>query len=86
MNSSPGQVFTSRVCRVTCAILHATGFVSVRPDGQRRLYSLKPEPFRELDRWLGQYRDLWEARLDRLEEALEKKRKKSKTSHQEQDT
>ena len=49
-------------------ILHATGFVSVRPEGQRRLYSLKPEPFRELDRWLAQYRDLWEARLDRLEE------------------
>ena len=38
-------------------ILHATGFVSVRPGGQRRLYSLKPEPFRELDRWLAQYRD-----------------------------
>ena len=68
------------------SILHATGFVSVRPEGQRRLYSLKPEPFRELDRWLAQYRDLWEARLDRLEEALEKKRKKSKTSHPEQDT
>src|SRR6516165_8185944 len=67
-------------------ILHDAGFVSVRPEGQRRLYSLKPEPFRELDKWLAQYRSLWEARLDRLEEALEKKRKKSKTSHPEQDT
>ena len=86
MTLSPGQGFTSRVCRVTCDILHATGFVSVRPEGQRRLYSLKPAPFRELDSWLAQYRDLWEARLDRLEEALEKKRKKSKTSHPEQDT
>ncbi|MFY0521897.1 ArsR/SmtB family transcription factor [Archangium gephyra] len=28
-------------------ILHESGFVSVRPDGQRRLYSLKPEPFQE---------------------------------------
>ena len=67
-------------------ILHEAGFVASRPDGQRRLYSLKPEPFRELDRWLAQYRDLWEARLDRLDEALEKKRKRSKTPHQEQDT
>ena len=67
-------------------ILHEAGFVASRPDGQRRLYSLKPEPFRELDRWLAQYRDLWEKRLDRLEEALEKKRKRSKTPHQEQDT
>src|SRR5258708_14884370 len=64
-------------------ILHAAGFVSVRPEGQRRLYSLEPEPFRALDRWLAQYRELWEARLDRLEEALDKKRKRSKTCHPE---
>ena len=67
-------------------ILHEAGFVALRPDGQRRLYSLRPEPFRELDQWLAQYRKLWEARLDRLGEALEKKRKRSKTPHQEQDT
>ena|SRR5271166_1244683 len=67
------------------SILQAAGFVSVRPEGQRRLYSLRPEPFRALERWLAQYRDLWEARLDRLEEALEKKRKRSKTPHEEQD-
>jgi DNA-binding transcriptional ArsR family regulator len=59
------------------SILHAAGFVSLRPDGQRRLYSLKPGPFRELDRWLAPYRDLWEARLDRLDQALQKKRKRS---------
>lgn len=29
------------------------GFVRVRPDGQRRMYSLQPEPFRELDEWLA---------------------------------
>jgi DNA-binding transcriptional ArsR family regulator len=67
-------------------ILHEAGFVALRPEGQRRLYSLKPEPFRALDKWLASYRGLWEARLDRSEEALEKKRKRSKTPHQEQDT
>ena len=67
-------------------ILHEAGFVALRPEGQRRLYSLRPEPFRALDKWLAQYRDLWEKRLDRLEDALEKKRKRSKTPHQEQDT
>ena len=30
--------------------LHVVGFVSVRPDGQRRLYSLGPEPGCALDR------------------------------------
>jgi DNA-binding transcriptional ArsR family regulator len=56
-------------------ILHEGGWVTMRPDGQRRLYSLRPEPFRELDDWLAQYRKLWEARLDRFGAALEKKHK-----------
>jgi DNA-binding transcriptional ArsR family regulator len=54
-------------------ILHESGFVSVRPDGQRRLYSLKPEPFQELDAWLSPYRKLWEERLDRFGAALERR-------------
>src|SRR3954465_12798961 len=54
-------------------ILLDSGFVSMRPDAQRRLYALKAEPFRELDEWLAQYRNLWEARLDRFEAALQKK-------------
>ncbi len=52
-------------------ILHESGFVDVRPDGQRRLYALRPEPFRELEVWLADYRKLWEARLDRFGAALE---------------
>jgi DNA-binding transcriptional ArsR family regulator len=67
-------------------ILHEAGFVSMRPEGQRRLYSLRAEPFRELDKWLGQYRKLWEARLDRLGAALEKKRKTRKAVHKEHET
>ncbi|HEY6556896.1 MAG TPA: metalloregulator ArsR/SmtB family transcription factor [Polyangiaceae bacterium] len=55
-------------------ILHDAGFVAMRPDGQRRLYSLKPEPFRDLDDWLAKYRSLWEARLDRFGAALEQRR------------
>jgi DNA-binding transcriptional ArsR family regulator len=56
-------------------ILHEAGFVEMRQDGQRHFYALRPEPFRELDDWLAQYRRLWEARLDRLGPALEKQRK-----------
>jgi DNA-binding transcriptional ArsR family regulator len=56
-------------------ILHEGGFVSKRAEGQRRLYSLRAEPFRELDQWLGHYRGLWDARLDRFGAALEKQRK-----------
>lgn len=55
-------------------ILLDAGFVQVRPDGPRRLYSLRPEPFRELDTWLASYRGLWEKRLDRFGEALRQRR------------
>ncbi|WP_245620097.1 ArsR/SmtB family transcription factor [Phenylobacterium immobile] len=52
-------------------ILEQRGFVAARPEGQRRLYSLRPEPFAELEAWLADYRRLWEARLDRFGAALE---------------
>lgn len=55
-------------------ILGEAGFVQVRPDGQRRLYSLRPEPFRDLEAWLAAYRGLWEKRLDRMERALAARR------------
>lgn len=57
-------------------ILGEAGFVAMRPDGQRRLYSLRPEPFRELDDWVARYRALWEARLDRFGAALERRQSK----------
>ena len=56
-------------------ILHEAGLVKVRPDGQRRLYSLDAKPFKDLDLWISKYRALWEARLDRFEGALEKKQR-----------
>jgi len=67
-------------------ILHEAGFVSKRPDGQRRLYSLRAEPFRELDDWLAKYRSLWEARLDRFGAALETQRKDRRTPRKEKRT
>jgi DNA-binding transcriptional ArsR family regulator len=47
-------------------VLREAGLVDVRQDAQRRVYSLRPEPLAEIDEWLGQYRALWERRLDAL--------------------
>jgi DNA-binding transcriptional ArsR family regulator len=63
-------------------ILAESGFVSMRPDGQRRLYSLKPEPFQELGAWVGRYQELWEARLDRFATALEKGQQKARPARE----
>lgn len=57
-------------------ILEEAGFVQMRAVGAQRLYSLRPDRFAELDRWLTQYRELWEARLDALGDALKRKRNK----------
>jgi DNA-binding transcriptional ArsR family regulator len=54
-------------------ILLELGLVQVRRDGQHRLYSLRPDPFRDIEAWVAGYRSLWGARLDRLEAALSKK-------------
>ena len=57
------------------AILQEALFVRVRPEGRRRIYALRPERFRELNDWMGRYRDVWEARLDRFGAALERRKK-----------
>ena len=54
-------------------ILEDAEFVVVRPEGRRRLYSLRPEPFRELSEFVTTYRGIWEGRLDRFGAALERR-------------
>lgn len=57
------------------AILEDANFVVVRPDGRRRLYALRPEPFQELSEFVTAYRKIWEGRLDRFAAALERRKK-----------
>lgn len=47
-------------------VLREHGFVTVRPDGTRRLYSVRPEPLREADAWLAGFRRFWAPKLDAL--------------------
>ena len=58
------------------AILEDADFVVVRPEGRRRLYSLRPQPFRELSAFVTAYRAIWEPRLDRMGAELERRRRK----------
>src|SRR5205823_14697320 len=55
------------------AILEDAQFVAVRPQGRRRLYALRPEPFREIDEWMMGYRAMWEARLERFAVELDRR-------------
>ena len=48
-------------------VLEKAGLVARGRDQQFRPRTLRAEPLREVDDWLGTYRRLWEERLDRLE-------------------
>ena len=73
-------------------VLREAGFVESTVDAQRRLYRLRPEPFREMDTWLAQFRRFWSAHIDALERHLDrlnnlethepKSTKKNKTTRQ----
>jgi DNA-binding transcriptional ArsR family regulator len=67
-------------------ILEEGGFVQMRPDGPRRYYSLRPEPFRELNAWVTQYRSLWAGRLDAFGAALERKQRPRRRSRRRERT
>jgi len=51
-------------------VLRDAGIVRVRPDAQRRIYSLSDDAFDEVDTWLRKVREFWAPRLDRLEQLL----------------
>ncbi len=57
-------------------ILQKAGFVQVHPDGPKRLYSLRPEPFHELEAWLGSYKQNMQESFSRLDAHLERMKKK----------
>ena len=65
------------------AILQKARFVVVRPEGRRRLYALRPEPFQELNDWIMGYRAMWEARLDRFAAQLDRRRR-TRPKHKEE--
>src|SRR2546423_12325940 len=52
-------------------VLRDAGLVEVRPDGQRRLYRLRPEGLAEIERWLAPYRQMWRRSLADLEHHLD---------------
>ncbi len=52
-------------------VLRDNGFVRSRVDGQRRMYSVDPKAFVEVEDWLEPYRRLWEDRLDSLQRYLD---------------
>ncbi len=51
-------------------VLRTAHLVRSRGEAQRRVYSLNPDALDEVDHWLAKCRDMWNRRLDRLDEYL----------------
>lgn len=51
-------------------VLSNAGLVEVQAAANRRIYKLRPEPLQELDDWLNAYRQMWESKMDRLDDYL----------------
>lgn len=52
-------------------VLREVGLVEVRPDGQRRIYALKPDGLQRIDDWITPYRRFWRDHLAALHQHLE---------------
>jgi len=52
-------------------VLSEAGIAEAQADANRRIYTLRPEPFQALDSWLDSYRRLWSEKMDRLDEYLQ---------------
>ena len=47
-------------------VLRDSGFATVRAEGTRRLYAMRPRPLQDIDEWLERFRRFWAPPLDAL--------------------
>ncbi len=52
-------------------VLSEVGLVSHRAEGRRRLYRLEPARLRPMHEWLARYEQMWNERLDRMDDYLQ---------------
>src|SRR5688572_9527686 len=53
-------------------ILTECELVKQEQQGREIFYELKPNKMREIDKWISQYRQLWEDRFEQLDELFQK--------------
>lgn len=51
-------------------ILERAGLITTRKVGRKKLHFLNPAPLHDVDSWLDSYRRLWNERMDRLEDLI----------------
>jgi DNA-binding transcriptional ArsR family regulator len=59
-------------------VLSDSGIVDARIDANRRIYTLRPEPFQAMDSWVQSFRHIMEDRFDNLDNYLRELQNKEK--------
>src|SRR5688500_14792236 len=62
-------------------VLREGGFVTVRPDGARRLYAVRPDRLRDVESWLDQFRRFWTGPLDALATEVARGKRARRVEH-----
>jgi predicted transcriptional regulator len=52
------------------AILEHAGLITTRKVGREKLHFLEPEPLQDVASWVDGYRRMWNERMDRLEDLI----------------
>ena len=66
-------------------VLRDSGFVTVRPDGARRLYAVQPDGLRSIDEWVDRFRRFWTPPLDALATELARGKRDRRVQRKRQD-
>jgi DNA-binding transcriptional ArsR family regulator len=62
-------------------VLERAGLIVQRRDAQWRRCRIEGGPLKEVSDWTGRYRQVWEERLDRLDEYVQQLKAKEKKTH-----
>ena len=62
-------------------VLERAGLIAQRRDAQWRRCRIKGGPLKEVSEWADRYRQVWEERLDRLEEYVQQLNEKERKTH-----
>jgi DNA-binding transcriptional ArsR family regulator len=61
-------------------VLKDLGLLEMEPRAQQRFYRLRPQPLKQLQKWLDRYRHIWEERFEQLDEIFEELTRKEKSN------
>ena len=62
-------------------VLERAGLIAQRRDAQWRQCRIEAGPLKEVSDWTERYRQIWEERLDRLDEYVQQLKAKEKRTH-----